>query len=444
MRRLLTMFGLLAAALPSVGQAIQKECPEFSSKDAHGNWQWMDRDCGIRTRSDLDKILANHKAWIKKYDRIAKLTHKGGVEGSDSDPLRANLSGAHLRDADLAGTELYLASLDGADLVNADLSGAHLSAAGLTGTHLGSADLAGAELDYADLTSAELYGADLSGTDFEGARLAGAQLNGADLTDADFSRANLSGSHLYDTDLSNADFSQAQFWNAEFQPKTIPPASGIARASGLWTLREVQYLGNKIPTLELRKALHDAGYIEAYGQVNLAYHRMEQEWWQVVLFDWTCEWGSNWRRPIGIVLWIGFGCSIVYWALVRFTRRNLLFVIGKKGKREQRLRVWNHTPGPRWFGEPGMRWLERVVGSPRKRARWEWKLYWTTLLFTVTNVLNLGVQGLDPGRWVRMMHPRSFDLEARGTIRTIAGVQSVLSFALLALAVLSYLGHPIE
>ena len=53
----------------------------------------------------------------------------------------------------------------------------------------------------------------------------------------------------------------------------------------------------------------------------------------------------------------------------------------------------------------------------------------------------LGIQGLDVGCWVRLMHTRDFDLQARGTIRLIAGIQSVLSFLLLALAALSYFGH---
>jgi hypothetical protein len=59
-------------------------------------------------------------------------------------------------------------------------------------------------------------------------------------------------------------------------------------------------------------------------------------------------------------------------------------------------------------------------------------------------VVNLGVQGLDLGRWIRLMQRREFDLKARGTIRVVAGLQSVLSFALLALAVVSYFGHPFE
>ena len=38
------------------------------------------------------------------------------------------------------------------------------------------------------------------------------------------------------------------------------------------------------------------------------------------------------------------------------------------------------------------------------------------------------------------MQPREFDLKARGIMRVTAGLQAVLSFDFLALAVLSYFG----
>ena len=74
-------------------------------------------------QEQLNKILSKHKLWID-----------GGAEG-----IRAGLSGAYLRDADLSG-----AHLSGADLNGADLSGAHLS-----GAHLSGADLTCANIDYA-------------------------------------------------------------------------------------------------------------------------------------------------------------------------------------------------------------------------------------------------------------------------------------------------------
>ena len=44
----------------------------------------------------------------------------------------------------------------------------------------------------------------------------------------------------------------------------------------------------------------------------------------------------------------------------------------------------------------------------------------------------------------RLVQRREFDLRVRGTIRWIAGLQSLLSLGLLTLAALTVLGHPIE
>jgi len=200
---------------------------------------------------------------------------------------------------------------------------------------------------------------------------------------------------------------------------------------------------------DLRKELRDAGYLDAEREVNLAYHRMDQSWWLEVLFDWTCEWGANWKRPLWILAGLAWVCSVVYWVMLRFGRfrkTNRLYVVGNKGKREQRLLIGQRAPAQGWFHGPKWKWWHprRMIGSPWRRVRWEMRLYATALLFSLMSVVNLGVQGLDPGRWVRLLHRREFDLRARGMIRAVAGVQSLLSLGLLTLFVLTVLGHSIE
>ena len=71
----------------------------------------------------LDKILENHKLWLKT----------NGEEGERAD----------LRSADLSS-----ANLSSADLRYADLSSANLSSADLSSANLRSADLSSANLDY--------------------------------------------------------------------------------------------------------------------------------------------------------------------------------------------------------------------------------------------------------------------------------------------------------
>jgi hypothetical protein len=208
---------------------------------------------------------------------------------------------------------------------------------------------------------------------------------------------------------------------------------------------------NSYPILDLRKSLHDAGYHSAELEVNIAYQRGVQSTWEMIILDWTCEWGANWQRPICIAAFLGLLCAAMYWYLIRFTRRNFLFVIGRIGALERRQRIPNRSARPSWLPHAAalgsttrMKRFRRVLRPLWVRARWELGVLSTATLFSAMSVLNLGVQGLDLGRWVRLMHRREFDLQARGTIRLMAGMQSILSFLLLALAALSYFGHPFE
>ena len=79
------------------------------------------------TRAELDKVLENHKHWIKE-----------DCDGWES--MKANL-----READLRGADLYEADLRGANLRGANLYGANLYGANLRGADLRGANLYGAK-----------------------------------------------------------------------------------------------------------------------------------------------------------------------------------------------------------------------------------------------------------------------------------------------------------
>ena len=92
-------------------------------------------------RDELNKILDNHKLWLKT----------NGEQGE-----RADLRSADLRSADLRSANLSSADLRSADLRSADLRSADLSSADLRSADLRSADLRSADLRSADLRSADL------------------------------------------------------------------------------------------------------------------------------------------------------------------------------------------------------------------------------------------------------------------------------------------------
>lgn len=509
--------------------ASEKPCANLLRPQAPGQWTWTDRNGRAHSRADLDQVLSRHQEWLKKYGLYLGSDQALAQHGALQDPLRADLSGAnlmyadlpasHLGYADLSGTELFMVNLAGADLYHAKLD--HVSSPTcLVGADLRFADFSGADLSVVNMTGARLDYATLTGkVNLSSALLRSADLSSANLSDANLEFADLTDAQLKGTELQNVDLSFANLWNTDFEPKTLPSASTIARSDGLRTLRWETQVGesrsqslpgmwvsylrwyreqrpdakrgfwrtiatalkglvlqirqhqsrsnltlagvyggstealpdNPYPILDLRKLLHDAGYRAAELEVNLAYQRGTQSTWQMVLLDWTCEWGANWKRPIGIAGLLGLPCAIVYWCLIRFSRRNFLFVIARIADREKRVRTPDPYTRPAWSPEAGMaattartKRIWRVVGALWIRTRWELRVGSTAVLFSAMSVLNLGIQGLDVGRWVRLIHKREFDLQARGTIRLLAGIQSVLSFSLLALAALSYFGQPFE
>jgi len=506
MKKLLAALSLCLASFSGSARTTGTPCPKPTLSQFSRNPVWIDRDCTIHTREDLEAILKLHKQWMKKYaveiserasskrltlpDEAQKDRLRANLEGADltqSDLTYADLSWADLAGASLNGTRFFSATLNGADLTGAHLEGDNLSGAALSMSSLKKAHLAGADLTKARLVEADLLQADLTAAILSQADLTRAVLSKAVLSGADLTGTQLRGTYFLDSDLSKANFTGAKFEQTLFEPAALPRMSTIARADGLRTLgwyksdfsHEVSRddphrMENQYSVVDLVKALHAAGYRDAEAEANLAYHRQMQSWWQKMLFDWTCEWGANWQRPIEITFVLGAAFAVAYWSLLRFSwagrpgsnkfetdsprllrrlrSRNqvqLLVVIQRKGQ-DREWPVGRDFAPPPWFYLPRPRlqcWYLFLPASLFRtfiaRLWWEQSLFLTASLFSVMSVLNLGVQGLDLGRWLRLMQKREFDLRARGTLRLLAGFQSVASFLLLALTAYIVLVQPI-
>jgi len=115
------------------------------------------------TPEKIREILTLHGKWLR----------------SESDGVKADLSGADLSGSNLSGSNLKWADLKWADLKWADLKWADLKWADLCEANLYKANLYEANLSGADLSGANLSGADLSGAKFYKARLNGAFLEKA-------------------------------------------------------------------------------------------------------------------------------------------------------------------------------------------------------------------------------------------------------------------------
>jgi hypothetical protein len=364
-------------------------------------WTWEDSSGTTRTRAELDEILKKHNEWVKSATK----------SGEQADLNDANLSGANLSGANLNG-----AKLNDANLIGANLSGAKLRGANLSGAYLNGAKLGRANLLRANLIGANLFAADLGGAFLFGADLSGADLRAADLNDARLRRANLSG--------------------AIYEPKEQPNEDSIAHARNLDL---VTHEGNSKPLSDLRRSLREAGYRHAERQVTAALRRHDATFLETVFFDSTCEFGANAVRPLWIVILVWLVCTPIYWWRLHGGNRSGLYLLasGKKvntGNEHLRVRRLRYHLPRRCRG---YKYILRLAVR-------EWHALSTATLFSLMSTFNIGFRELNFGRWIRMLQPREFDIKARGMLRVVSGLQSLLSVAMLALSLLSYFGRPFE
>jgi hypothetical protein len=145
----------------------------------------------------LKKGVADWNEWRKQNPDIRPYLVKADLSG-------AKLRDANLRFANLSGAYPFEANLFGANLFEANLRGADLGLANLEEANLIKADLRGANLQWANLSVAELIGANLGGANLSEANLTAATFSWAKLGETDFGGAFLAGTVFADVDLSTA------------------------------------------------------------------------------------------------------------------------------------------------------------------------------------------------------------------------------------------------
>ena len=276
--------------------------------------------------------------------------------------------------------------------------------------------------------------------------LAGADLSEAILVGADLSEANLDGADLR---------------GAVFEPTANPVPSTTALTENL---ELVTYETNSGPLTELRQAFKDGGFRQAERQVTYALKKREAEirltpcvgedggisfgktiaaggclryLGSRVFFDLTSQYGMSPNLPLIEMAILGGVFSFVYAVFIHIPGRSGLYLVGKrvwKGKEQSReLRI---VPRPvrsrRW-------WL-----SPFSRLRGEWRVFRAAMMFSFMSAFNIGFREINFGRWIRLLMKREYDLRPVGWVRTISGVQALISVYLVALWVLTTFGRPFE
>jgi hypothetical protein len=394
------------------------------------------------TGEELKQVLEKHREWRPYTPRPEHL--------NSTDPRRANLCGADLKFAKLAGADLSVANLSGAilysaDLSGADLSNAELSGAILSGANLQNANLQSANLIEADLSAAELFFAELPRADLSHANLSGAFLVSANLTDADLPNANLSHARLDSADLSGADLSGANLTDAYFIAADLtsviyepdagkqPPVDAIAQAEGLSELIYYQPRG----LVSLRKLFNDGGYRDQERQITYAINHVRTERllagsenltgrvegaFNYVLFELTTNWGLAPSRALSSIAVLILLFSLAYVIALRNPEKDGIW------------RIWSSERVRDDLGSDKPELLSLKGFSTIKMA----------FYFSLLSAFHIGWRDLNVGNWITRVQPREYTLRASGWVRTVSGIQSLLSVYLLAIWALTYFGRPFE
>jgi len=392
----------------------------YAEQNSSGKeWTRTQPDGSVLTAENLSNLLANHKKWLQAPDRKPEDRHKFG---------RYNLSGADLRSA----------NLEKADLGETDFTGAILYQAKLMDALLNEAILDDAKLQGADLSKALMGGASCYGANFIRTNLREADMRLVNLTKADLSGADLTRVSLHKADLTGC----------KYEPKEgcAPDTSSVASAIGLSSLR---YESSPIGLTELKEAFKKSGFREQEREVTYARNRCHREILQnsgkiaavfeglstLVLFEYSSDYGLSPGRALRIIVYLWVVFAIFYMVAIVFPiGRSGILVVPSNAKNGRRLCFQSLTDSTS---------VKKPTGIGRIITVWV-RVLRIGFYFSLLSAFSIGWRELNVGNWITRLQRREYTLKPQEWVRTIAGLQSLISVYLLALWVLTYFGRPFE
>lgn len=357
-----------------------------------------------------------------------------------SNELKVDFESAILGNVDLRYAKLSKAIFREANLTNAflwkaDLAGADFRRANLTKAALCDAILSTAEFEHANLREANLAGAKCVETWFDNADLREACFDSANLIKCSFKGANMQRANFIETQLSEVDFKDADLTEAQFsfadmadvryEPRsgTLPDLTALSKATNLFRMR---YNDSPQALIDLRDALKKAGLRRQSGEVNYALMRTWRElagpleWVACMAVEIPCDYGMDTARPLKILISFIFAFWVPYFIALRRG--------GVAG-------IWKVWPKDRIVEDPTQ---VNVRQAPSGIHRLGVALY-----FSVLSAFNIGWKEINVGVWIHRLQPDEFVLKPTGWVRSIAGIQSLLSVYLVALWAIIFFSGPI-
>jgi len=286
----------------------------------------------------------------------------------------------------------------------------------------------GSIIQYMKLYKKNLFGADLSNTLFFKTELNESNLNNSTLKGASFIATNLKNTNFTNVDLSETRFNDVNVDGLIFEPTKIPKLSNF---NSIANLQRITYRNSPRSLIALRTSYLSSGLILEARKVNFAIHHTElinhptlMSFIKYIFIEKTVGWGLHVWRPITWLLFITAIMSFVYsTAIIRRCDRN-------------------HTPGS--ISIHTLNAKNEIIKTSRLISDSWVSAILNGLKFSAFTSLNINWKDINIGNWTTRLYKNPASYSAVGLIRTLSGIQSLLSLYLFALWLLALFGIIIE
>ena len=270
--------------------------------------------------------------------------------------------------------------------------------------------------------------------------------NDSDLAGCDFRFSSMKNVEFLRCSLSKCEMAWATFDSTKYDP--LPNSLPFLPSFGtFWGLPDFSYQESPTGMTELRNAFKSGGLRREERQITTALCRQQMrdggKWegrWKRLLFDLPSAFGMHPGRPLRILLCLCGVFALPYtWAILRQAP-----VPGKTVSGKGEGRIWQVPLERRVAGGDSKPRLLHVDLKQPGRFRGLGRALSLGFFFSVISAFGVGYRDLDVGRWIERINPDESTLQATGWLRTVSGVQGLMSFYLLALWLLTYFGRPFE
>jgi len=196
-------------------------------------------------------------------------------------------------------------------------------------------------------------------------------------------------------------------------------------------LSNVTILENLVTIVELRKRFKEAGLKNEEKSLTSAIRKRQltgrgpRYWFEAILIGGALtDFGAN---PSGALILLLALIFVFVWIY--------LFALRRPRKKEG---IWRIRPEDRI--------VKDADESIRELATWKgfWRSQRTALYFSVLSAFRFGWKEINLANWIVRLQTKEYTLQATGWVRTVSGIQSLISLYLVALFLLTYFGSPFE